>query len=457
MHENEQLSTMSRAAEKIRDRARLRRKRVGGLAISAVAGIGLLLGTVGSASATPSAGDWLKLRTCESGGNYATNTGNGYYGAYQFDLGTWASVGGTGLPSNASPATQDALAYRLWQQRGWSPWTCAAIVGLPQGGSGGPVIQVQAVHRATVVPSVGSFDSVVVSTGRTGLRISGWALDRSSSSASISVRVTVNGAAYTVPAASARPDVNRRLTVSGRHGFSLPVAVHAGPYRICATALGRSPGANTALGCKTVTVERLPGGHLDAVRVSQSRVVVQGWAYDPAVPGRVIQAHIYVNGVGYSVPASHTRRDVNAAHIPGNHGFTAVLPLRTGANTVCAIASSTGGAHASLGCRTVNLAAPVGVLDKVTVKAGKASIAGWAFDPNARTTSIRAHVFVNNIGASLPTSVARADVNRSQKLSGTHGFAMTATLRSGANRVCAIAIGVGAGNNTNLGCATVRG
>ncbi len=51
---------------------------------------------------------WLaKLRACESGGNYADNTGNGYYGAYQFSLGTWQRLGNSGLPSNAPPSVQD--------------------------------------------------------------------------------------------------------------------------------------------------------------------------------------------------------------------------------------------------------------------------------------------------------------------------------------------------------------
>jgi len=51
---------------------------------------------------------WLsKLRDCESGGNYADDTGNGYYGAYQFSLGTWESLGLNGLPSAAAPAVQD--------------------------------------------------------------------------------------------------------------------------------------------------------------------------------------------------------------------------------------------------------------------------------------------------------------------------------------------------------------
>jgi hypothetical protein len=67
-----------------------------------------------------------RIRYRESGGNYATNTGNGYYGAYQFSAGTWAGVGGSGLPSNASPAEQDMRAQMLLSRRGCSPWpnTC---------------------------------------------------------------------------------------------------------------------------------------------------------------------------------------------------------------------------------------------------------------------------------------------------------------------------------------------
>lgn len=49
----------------------------------------------------------LALRTCESGGNYSDDTGNGYYGAYQFSLGTWERLGLSGLPSNAPPSVQD--------------------------------------------------------------------------------------------------------------------------------------------------------------------------------------------------------------------------------------------------------------------------------------------------------------------------------------------------------------
>ena len=73
-----------------------------------------------------SGGLMQRIRTRESGGNYAENTGNGFYGAYQFTVGTWQSVGGSGLPSNASPAEQDMRAQMLYNERGCSPWpnTC---------------------------------------------------------------------------------------------------------------------------------------------------------------------------------------------------------------------------------------------------------------------------------------------------------------------------------------------
>ena len=74
---------------------------------------------------------FAKIRACESGNRYTLNTGNGYYGAYQFSLGTWEGLGYSGLPSEAPASTQDAAAYRLFQRGGWGAWPeCAAISGL---------------------------------------------------------------------------------------------------------------------------------------------------------------------------------------------------------------------------------------------------------------------------------------------------------------------------------------
>ncbi len=66
--------------------------------------------------------NWGALASCESGGNPNAVNPAGYYGLYQFDLGTWRSVGGSGLPTAASAAEQTYRAKRLYQQRGRSPW-----------------------------------------------------------------------------------------------------------------------------------------------------------------------------------------------------------------------------------------------------------------------------------------------------------------------------------------------
>ena len=85
-----------------------------------------------AAPGMPGEDAWNKLRVCESGNNYSINTGNGYYGAYQFDLSTWRGVGGKGLPSQATPTEQDYRARMLYRSRGWSPWACARILGLKE-------------------------------------------------------------------------------------------------------------------------------------------------------------------------------------------------------------------------------------------------------------------------------------------------------------------------------------
>jgi hypothetical protein len=77
------------------------------------------------------ASTWLALRDCESGDDYSADTGNGYYGAYQFSASTWWSIGYSGLPSDASPAVQDAAAQALLASQGWGAWpSCSEQLGL---------------------------------------------------------------------------------------------------------------------------------------------------------------------------------------------------------------------------------------------------------------------------------------------------------------------------------------
>jgi hypothetical protein len=62
------------------------------------------------------------IAACESGGNPQTDTGNGFYGKYQFTLATWQAVGGSGNPAQASEAEQDRRAAVLLAQAGPGQW-----------------------------------------------------------------------------------------------------------------------------------------------------------------------------------------------------------------------------------------------------------------------------------------------------------------------------------------------
>jgi uncharacterized protein YabE (DUF348 family) len=68
--------------------------------------------------------NWAALARCESGGNPRAVNSAGYYGLYQFALSTWASVGGSGNPINASAGEQTARAQTLFARGGAGQWGC---------------------------------------------------------------------------------------------------------------------------------------------------------------------------------------------------------------------------------------------------------------------------------------------------------------------------------------------
>jgi len=78
---------------------------------------------------------WDDLARCESGGNWAINTGNGYYGGLQFSHATWHGYGGAEFaeyPHEATREEQIVVAERLRAARGYAPWpACRAKLGLP--------------------------------------------------------------------------------------------------------------------------------------------------------------------------------------------------------------------------------------------------------------------------------------------------------------------------------------
>ncbi|MGH3367828.1 MAG: transglycosylase family protein [Nocardioidaceae bacterium] len=77
---------------------------------------------------------WDQLAECESGGNWATNTGNGYYGGLQFSSSTWTGYGGDAYAPTADQATREqqiAIAEKVQNAQGWGAWpSCASELGL---------------------------------------------------------------------------------------------------------------------------------------------------------------------------------------------------------------------------------------------------------------------------------------------------------------------------------------
>jgi uncharacterized protein YabE (DUF348 family) len=69
--------------------------------------------------------NWDAVATCESTNNWQDNTGNGFYGGLQFDIGTWLSNGGGAYaprPDLATREQQIAIATRVYDARGTEPW-----------------------------------------------------------------------------------------------------------------------------------------------------------------------------------------------------------------------------------------------------------------------------------------------------------------------------------------------
>lgn len=115
-----------------------------------IAGAGAAIAAMGVVSApapahAASESTWDSLAHCESGGNWGTNTGNGFSGGLQFTPSTWSAFGGSGSPQGASKAEQIRVAENVLAGQGWGAWpACSASLGLHGNGGGAAVAPVKA-------------------------------------------------------------------------------------------------------------------------------------------------------------------------------------------------------------------------------------------------------------------------------------------------------------------------
>ena len=103
--------------------------------------------TLGSGTAAADSVNWDAIAKCESGGNWAINTGNGYYGGLQFSPATWKANGGTGMPNQASREEQIRVAENVLRTQGIGAWPSCGKAG------GAPVFSLSAPASGGAAPS----------------------------------------------------------------------------------------------------------------------------------------------------------------------------------------------------------------------------------------------------------------------------------------------------------------
>ena len=117
--------------------------------VARVAIAGIAVGAPLAIAATPaSATNWDAIAQCESGGNWSTSTGNGFYGGLQFTQSTWKAYGGAGSPQGASREQQIAVAERVLQGQGIGAWPVCG-----KKGGGGSSTAPKATHKTTTKQS----------------------------------------------------------------------------------------------------------------------------------------------------------------------------------------------------------------------------------------------------------------------------------------------------------------
>jgi resuscitation-promoting factor RpfA len=93
-----------------------------GVVAAGTVGTAILLGPASAAQASV---NWDAVAQCESGGNWSTNTGNGFYGGLQFSRSTWKAYGGGAYAStadNASRSEQIRIAEKVLDGQGLGAW-----------------------------------------------------------------------------------------------------------------------------------------------------------------------------------------------------------------------------------------------------------------------------------------------------------------------------------------------
>ena len=236
-------------------------------------------------------------------------------------------------------------------------------------------------------------------------------------------------------------------TVDGMH---FEINVPPGDPRLAGLAARTRTGGTTPIGC------------LDSVTaLSNSRIRLRGWAFDPDEASAEISVAVYMDGGGIDwFPTGRSRPDVDAVFgIDGDHGFDIVVDAAPGnhALDVYAINIDGGAGNPLIGQRSVQVGIPIGCLDTIVANGRTVVLQGWAFDPDQPSTSIQVAVYRNGEGVNwFPTGRSRPDVDAVFGIGGRHGFNISFQSPPGPQRIDMFAINVGpASDNPCIASRTV--
>ena len=147
----------------------INKSRAAGVAIAGAASVTTGIAVAGPAEA---ASVWDSVASCESGGNWGINTGNGYYGGLQFTQSTWVAYGGARYASRADQASREeqiSVAQRVLAAQGPEAWpVCSRKAGLTRANGGTGSVEVSRSLMRRALPSSAAPAKDVVN------RVGGW-------------------------------------------------------------------------------------------------------------------------------------------------------------------------------------------------------------------------------------------------------------------------------------------
>ena len=213
--------------------------------------------------------------------------------------------------------------------------------------------------RTVNVPAASPIGNLeIIEAAQSGIRVRGWAFDRTSGNPSVKIQVRSGSNVLTSFVADRpRTDVKNAFDLDdNRYGFDEIVEPRDGTATYCVRALDvGDDGFNVDLGCRTFTFDRDPTGWLDGVDIVQGGARVTGWAFDPDSSNSV-GIHVYADStfIGGG-KADEYRPDVARARGVGDHhGFEFLLSLPANTRTIRVYAINIGpGRNTLVGSRNI--------------------------------------------------------------------------------------------------------